>query len=131
MTTVALGELVVWRALLWAAVLPVRVVFMDLPGGGEQSPRTLQRRGLSRVYGRVRCPELRALLRRRCTPVPSFVRMSRGGDALLGEGTSSYGPAEVVDAYRRWRWEVAQVYLPEVGEELTLVRWIGHSAGEG
>ena len=76
----------------------------------------------------MRCPGLRALMRRRCTHVPGLLRMSRDGDAVLGEGNFSYGPAEMADAYRRWRWQVTHVHLPEFGERLTLVRWRGRAA---
>ena len=80
-----------------------------------------------RLWQRRSLPLLALAAPHRQRPVRTVTLAAR----VLSVRLSLRRAAEVVDAYRRWRWEVAQVYLPEVGEELTLVRWIGHSAGEG
>lgn len=123
MSVLGLMARAVLRTVARLAGSVVALAMLELPGW--ESDRGPQRRGLSRVVGDKECPQVLKKLGRSALGLPDFVCLSAGEDALLGEGTFSYGPVQVRTRYTRWRWRIADIDLPEFGESLTLVRWVG------
>ena len=112
------------RVLLRIASVPIGLALsFDVPDVTKD--RRKQREGFSRAVGTRRCPQFTQLMRRKCADgVPAWMRLSQRQDAVLGDGNCSHGPIVVVDSYRRWRWQVTVVGVPEFGESFTLQRWV-------